>query len=626
MKLMGSKSRIAKHIVPIIQKCIDDNNLETYIEPFCLSKSTIVFTDMGIKTIEEINIGDKIIGDNGQYTTVVNKVKSNDKIGKYVKVKGNADFKATNNHIFYVDGKETKTSELKEGDILDIGYSLNENIDMIDMADYITVSKSPRKGRSGKLIDMDKIKLYHNAPIINRFIPITKELMMCYGLIVAEGDKSNLTMHKSEINILKEFVHNYDNILGIKENNKKFSINENRHSCQLSVPYKTIYDKLFFQAMNIGYGARNKNISFLFSVSKGMCLEALRYMYIGDGSLTKKGKYRSLNYKTSSKTLAYQLQALLAIKFSIKSTLSYGINKERIIDGRTLKSTDYYNISVTRDEDIEFLTQQKNDSINTHERTDKFKITKITEIEDEFYDITIDNDSHKFIIAGGIVTHNCGGCNVIDKVKCKSRYGYDKNKYLIELFKHLQSDGKLLPDVSRELYSEVRANYKDGDYEDWYVGNIGFLASYNGRWFDGGYAQAGYEKTKTGQRYRDYYRESKDNIEAQIPYIKNVILDVKDYLDFIPDNNSMIYCDPPYANTKKFANAMNFDYDKFWNKMREWSENNFVLVSELVAPDDFICIWEKSVSRSIKSTDKSVATEKLFTYKNGKYAEYINVK
>lgn len=34
MKYMGSKSRIAKDIVPIIQKCIDDNNLETYIEPF----------------------------------------------------------------------------------------------------------------------------------------------------------------------------------------------------------------------------------------------------------------------------------------------------------------------------------------------------------------------------------------------------------------------------------------------------------------------------------------------------------------------------------------------------------------------------------------------------------------
>ena len=87
---------------------------------------------------------------------------------------------------------------------------------------------------------------------------------------------------------------------------------------------------------------------------------------------------------------------------------------------------------------------------------------------------------------------------------------------------------------------------------------------------------------------------------------------------------SMIYCDPPYENTKKFANAINFNYNEFWDKVREWSKNHFVLVSELSAPNDFICVWQKSVSRSIKSTDKSTATEKLFTYSHGKYAEYMN--
>ena len=35
MKYMGSKSRIAKHIVPIIQEKIKENNIKTYIEPFC---------------------------------------------------------------------------------------------------------------------------------------------------------------------------------------------------------------------------------------------------------------------------------------------------------------------------------------------------------------------------------------------------------------------------------------------------------------------------------------------------------------------------------------------------------------------------------------------------------------
>ena len=34
IKYVGSKARIAKDIVPIIQKCIDENAVNRYIEPF----------------------------------------------------------------------------------------------------------------------------------------------------------------------------------------------------------------------------------------------------------------------------------------------------------------------------------------------------------------------------------------------------------------------------------------------------------------------------------------------------------------------------------------------------------------------------------------------------------------
>ena len=34
MVYMGSKSKYAKHIVPVLQKCIDDNKATTYIECF----------------------------------------------------------------------------------------------------------------------------------------------------------------------------------------------------------------------------------------------------------------------------------------------------------------------------------------------------------------------------------------------------------------------------------------------------------------------------------------------------------------------------------------------------------------------------------------------------------------
>ena len=92
-----------------------------------------------------------------------------------------------------------------------------------------------------------------------------------------------------------------------------------------------------------------------------------------------------------------------------------------------------------------------------------------------------------------------GGANVTDKIKCDTKIGTDKNKYLIALLKRVQADEPLYDSVPRELYTEARTVLNNGDdtkFADWEMGNIGFLASYNGRWFDGGYAKSGYEKLK----------------------------------------------------------------------------------------------------------------------------------
>ena len=211
-----------------------------------------------------------------------------------------------------------------------------------------------------------------------------------------------------------------------------------------------------------------------------------------------------------------------------------------------------------------------------------------------------------------------GGANVIDKIKCPNKFGSDKNKYLIALLKHVQSGGQVYDSVSKDLYDKARTAFNNGDtseFEDWEVGNIGFIASYNGRWFDGGYAKAGYEKTKNGLRFRDYYREAKDNLMNQAPNLKGIEFRVCDYKRIIDPCGCVFYCDPPYANTKQYKNAANFDYDEFWQTMRDWSKNNIVIISEQNAPDDFEVIWEQPVSRSIKATDKSISVEKLFKYK-----------
>lgn len=213
-----------------------------------------------------------------------------------------------------------------------------------------------------------------------------------------------------------------------------------------------------------------------------------------------------------------------------------------------------------------------------------------------------------------------GGANVIDKIRCEQKVGYDLNKYLIALLEHVSEGGELYDEVPKELYDRAREAFKSGDtkeFKDWQIGNIGFLASYNGRFFDGGYARSGYEKTKSGMRFRDYYREAKDNLLKQAPLLKDIDFRACDY-DGLIIGGALVYCDPPYANTKQYGNAKDFNYEKFWNLVRYWSTNNIVIVSELNAPDDFDCIWEQEVSRSIKSQDKSRAVEKLFIYNREK--------
>lgn len=224
---------------------------------------------------------------------------------------------------------------------------------------------------------------------------------------------------------------------------------------------------------------------------------------------------------------------------------------------------------------------------------------------------------HSYIVVNNLDTYIepfVGGANMIDKVQCSNKLAYDKNKYLIALFKHLQNGGELPEDVSREQFEDCKVHYKMKDkyYEDWYLAAVGFLAGFNGRFFDGGYAKPSYEKDK----YRDYYQEAKRNILEQVKSLTDVKFNVSDYKDLKP-NNALVYMDPPYAGTQGYLTiTKEFNHKEFWDIAREWSKNNIVLVSEESAPDDFDILWEQEVSRSLNAKNKSKATEKLFIHKS----------
>lgn len=205
----------------------------------------------------------------------------------------------------------------------------------------------------------------------------------------------------------------------------------------------------------------------------------------------------------------------------------------------------------------------------------------------------------------------CGGCNVIDHINATKRFAADNQRYLIALYQNVDKVLTLPNSITKEHYSSVRDcfNKNETEYEDWYIGAIGFLTSYNGRFFDGGYA--GIVHTKSGVE-RNYYAEAKRNLEKQIPKLDGIEFRCLNYLDTEEISGFVIYCDPPYYGTKQYGSSRGFDHAVFWEWVREKSKNNTVIVSEHQAPDDFKCIWEQEVTRTIDNSKRVKATEKLF--------------
>lgn len=209
----------------------------------------------------------------------------------------------------------------------------------------------------------------------------------------------------------------------------------------------------------------------------------------------------------------------------------------------------------------------------------------------------------------GYIEPMVGGCNIIDKIKCKNRYGFDSHKQLIALFEKLQNDINEIPnEIPYEEYMKVKEN-KD-DYEDWYLGLVGFLGSFGAKYF-GGYAR--HNKNDNTEQIQ---RGSIKNLKKQYDNLKDVKFKCKDFRDIKDISGYVIYCDPPYKDTTKYS-TKGFPYEEFYDWCRGMSKNNIVLISEYSMPNDFKCIWEKESKVNFDSNrktgdKKNKRIEKLF--------------
>lgn len=201
----------------------------------------------------------------------------------------------------------------------------------------------------------------------------------------------------------------------------------------------------------------------------------------------------------------------------------------------------------------------------------------------------------------------CGGLGTMDKVQ-GPRIAGDVNKYLIAMWQGLQRGLPRSYLIPKEMYDLARQDYRSGTnlhFSDFKIGWIGWMASFNGRFFDGGYSGS--------SGGRDYIAEQIRNTERQIERIRDVEFHDSDYASLPIPAGSIIYCDIPYADTKQYDVSRRFDHAKFW----EWaaamkSLGHSVFVSEYAAPDGIECVWSKEVTNAMNPNITYRPTEKLF--------------
>jgi len=197
----------------------------------------------------------------------------------------------------------------------------------------------------------------------------------------------------------------------------------------------------------------------------------------------------------------------------------------------------------------------------------------------------------------------CGSCSVTQHV-IGNRIASDNNRYLIAMWQALQNGWMPPTDVSEEEYKAIK-NDKDA-YPPELVAFVGVAVSFGGKWF-GGYARSHDRVNHAGQGYRSLLKQTSSLLG--VLYSHNSY----DQLEIPP--HSLIYCDPPYANTAKYHKG--FDHTSFWSWVREkCREGHLVFVSEYDAPSDFESIWDYTrPSMMDKKSYNKAYTERLFVWK-----------
>ena len=174
-----------------------------------------------------------------------------------------------------------------------------------------------------------------------------------------------------------------------------------------------------------------------------------------------------------------------------------------------------------------------------------------------------------------------------NNLKLKYQAG-DINKSVIMMWKESQKGWKPPTKCTKTQFMSLKNNGMSSPEK----GFIGHICAFRSVYF---------------QVYANHITESRlSNTSNKVSQIgtdlKKVTFKDGNYMQFSSLKNHVIYCDPPYEDTRQeYYNDNNkkhiFNSSEFWEWCRRMSKHNIVFVSSYSAPKDFEQIWSSGLEK-----------------------------
>ena len=220
----------------------------------------------------------------------------------------------------------------------------------------------------------------------------------------------------------------------------------------------------------------------------------------------------------------------------------------------------------------------------------------------------------------------CGGLSSAVYMRQKLPHGTfmqlsDNDESLISMWRAALNGYKFPDGVTKEQYWEIR---QKNDPCNPLTAFCKYGLSFSGKPWGSFCGTHSYEGGLTKNQY------AIKGINKKISILRNNYCSIShgDYTNFICVKNCVVYLDPPYDTGKDKIHGKGFDHKAFWEYVREMSMDNYVLITEFNAPDDFISVhsWGNTLAtNNLANTTKKVVSEQIFVYKYGQAARTLGV-